>query len=101
MTMTDLASRNDIDTDALIATTNVAKEQRQLAPRVALPVQANPPNDVRQEDDRREQGARLGGLRRLFTSRFRRGRETTEYRLPDGAGMLGRNNFDPFVGRRI
>ena len=32
--------------------------------------------------------------------RDRRAR-TAIVRLPDDAGMLGRNSFDPFIGRRI
>lgn len=27
--------------------------------------------------------------------------KTTSFRLPEGRGMLGRSDYDPFIGRRI
>jgi hypothetical protein len=100
MSMTDLAARNDVDAEARFGAANVVKERPARPPQVALPVQAKPLDEAPQQEPRREQEPRLGALRRLFT-RFGRCHETIEYRLPDGAGMLGRNDFDPLIGRRI
>jgi hypothetical protein len=101
MSMTDLADRNDVDTDARFATSNVVKDRPELAPHNALPVPAKPLGGIPREETPRKQGVRLGWHRRLFKNRFGRRRDTVEYRLPDGAGMLGRNDFDPMLGRRI
>jgi hypothetical protein len=101
MSMTDLAERKYVDADIPAAATNVVKDQPQLAPPSALPAQAKPPTDVPQELSNAEQESPVTGRRRLFKNRFRHRRETIDYRLPDGAGMLGRNDFDPLVGRRI
>jgi hypothetical protein len=101
MSMTDLANRSDVDTDARFGTSNVVKDRPERATRVAPPVQAKPPRDLPEDDPTPEQGARVGWHRRLFKNRFGRRHDTVEYDLPDGAGTLGRSSFDPLLGRRI